>query len=79
MSGLVERHALPVGREYLATFPVTVIEGARQVGKTTLAQQLVADTEATYVTLDDEEQLATAREDPRGFLTQGGDGTLVID
>ena len=79
MSGLVERHALPVGREYLAAFPVTVIEGARQVGKTTLAQQLVAGTEATYVTLDDEEQLATARDDPRGFLTQGGEGTLVID
>ncbi|MDO5068516.1 MAG: AAA family ATPase [Propionibacteriaceae bacterium] len=76
---LVERHLLGVGREYLGTFPVVVIEGARQVGKSTLAQQLLQGRSGTQVTLDVPAQLDAALEDPEAFLRQGGEGTLVID
>ena len=64
-----------VGKQYLAAFPIVVIEGARQVGKTTLARQLVANTGATYVTLDDEDQLAAAREDPAASSPRAGTGS----
>lgn len=79
MTELIERHLSGVGRDYLDTFPVVVIEGARQVGKSTLAGQLLKDRTGVMVTLDAPEQLASAVEDPESFLAQGGDGTLVID
>ena len=48
-------------------FPVLLITGARQVGKTTLLRQL-ADKKRVYVTLDDPMALQLAREDPALFL-----------
>lgn len=39
--------------ELLSAFPAVVIQGARQVGKSTLARQLVEDRTAVVVTLDD--------------------------
>lgn len=50
-----------------ATFPVLLVTGARQVGKTTLLRA-VAEPERRYVTLDDPLQLRLAREDPALFL-----------
>ncbi|MDO5082604.1 MAG: DUF4143 domain-containing protein [Arachnia propionica] len=79
MTELVERHLLGVGLEYLDTFPVVVIEGARQVGKSPLAQQLLQVRPGIQVTLDVPAQLAAALEDPEAFLRQGGEGTLAID
>jgi hypothetical protein len=48
-------------------FPVLLITGARQVGKTTLLRQ-VSGPERTYVTLDDPRLLTLAKEDPLLFL-----------
>lgn len=48
-------------------FPVLMLTGARQVGKTTLLSQL-AGPPRSYVTLDDPLALALAREDPALFL-----------
>jgi len=50
-----------------ATFPVLLVTGARQVGKTTLLRA-VAEPERRYVTLDDPLQLRLAREDPALFI-----------
>ena len=47
-------------------FPVVVLTGARQVGKTTLARWILPD--ATYVTLDDPARAAAARLSPDAFL-----------
>ncbi len=52
MVEMLERHVRAIGEQYLAAFPDRRDRGARQVGKTTLARQLVANTGATYVTLD---------------------------
>jgi len=39
--------------DYLSKhYPVVVISGARQVGKTTLVKHMFADNAPTYVTLD---------------------------
>ena len=48
-------------------FPVVLVTGARQVGKTTLVQQL-AEKERRYVTLDDPALRALAQTDPALFL-----------
>ncbi len=50
---------------------VTVIVGARQVGKTTVAQQIAAEhTDSTYVTLDEEVSRRAALDDPAGFVAR---------
>jgi len=48
-------------------FPVLLVTGARQVGKTTLLRQL-SEQERTYVTLDDPMVLNLARQDPALFM-----------
>ncbi len=48
-------------------FPVMLVTGARQVGKTTFLQRLRAE-KRTYVTLDDPLILSLAREDPALFM-----------
>jgi len=52
--------------EVLGDSPVVLINGARQTGKTTLAQTLTK--ERPYLTFDDAGVLAAAKNDPAGFL-----------
>ncbi|MEB4589859.1 ATP-binding protein [Candidatus Thiothrix sp. Deng01] len=54
-------------RQASSVFPVLLLTGARQVGKTTLLESC-AETERRYVTLDDPEQAALARSDPALFF-----------
>lgn len=61
----------------LADTPVVLLTGARQVGKSTLAQTLVP--EDRYLTLDDATILAAAQTDPVAFVSRHGDRTVVID
>ena len=57
-------------RARLATFPVVVVTGARQTGKSTLARELEGDAR-TYLTLDDYGVLDQARRAPEALLTRG--------
>lgn len=75
----VERFAEPRVLEALQDTRVVVIQGARQVGKTTLLHEVVAKTGGRAVTLDDEVVRATAQADPVGFVSQYPDGLLAID
>ena len=79
MKGLVNRAVEPWAREVLDATPILAIEGARQTGKSTLAQMLVHGTQAKVVSLDEPDALAFARNDPRGFVEQASGQTLVID
>lgn len=63
--------------EIAGSFPVLLITGARQVGKTTLLKHLAGDTRR-YVTLDDPLVLSLAREDPALFM-QRFSGPILID
>lgn len=54
----------------LKHFPVVLLTGARQVGKSTLAQALIKTSwDATYFTLDDRTTLDAALRDPDGFVS----------
>lgn len=71
---MLARHLKAKIQESLTDTPVVYVAGARQVGKTTLARQLVRN----YLTLDDATSLGAARQDPSGFLA-GLDTPVIID
>jgi len=60
----------------LKVMPAVVVTGARQTGKSTLAEQLVAG-ERRYRSLDDFDVLAAARRDPEALV--GGDVPITLD
>lgn len=77
--GLIRRHLTDLAEETLVDTPITVISGARQVGKSTLMAQLVAGRNARIVSLDDTADRIAAERDPDTFVGQYPDGILAID
>jgi uncharacterized protein len=76
---LIERHARPLIVEALSYSRVVLVLGARQVGKSTLAKQIVSSEHpATMLTLDDRATREAARIDPHGFIA-GLRGAVLID
>ncbi|MDR0592830.1 MAG: ATP-binding protein [Bifidobacteriaceae bacterium] len=76
---LFRRHAAMLVEEALTDTPIVVIQGARQVGKSTLAKQIADGRRAVQVSLDDADALDFAQFDPAGFVAQGADQLLVVD
>jgi uncharacterized protein len=74
----IPRFIGPLIQQTLADTPVTVVQGARQVGKSTLVREVVAGSGATFVTLDDPAAQQAALADPESFVRQA-DGLLAID
>ena len=60
----LEKIVLQVTKEY----PVLLLSGPRQVGKTTMLKKLIEGTERNYVSLDDLQERELARTDPELFL-----------
>ena len=60
--------------DYQKYFPVLLISGARQVGKSTLALHLDID---NYVTLDDINIYEMAKNDPKGFIENIGKPVII--
>ncbi|KGQ20930.1 ATP-binding protein [Thermus filiformis] len=63
-------------REALADTPVVFLEGARQVGKSTLVRSLGV---GRYLTLDDPLVRSAAAQDPLAFLLAQGEEPLILD
>ena len=72
------RHVEPLLTLALADTHVVLLNGARQTGKSTLAQSLAARDGRRYLTLDDRVVLAAARSDPTGFIASLS-GPVVMD
>lgn len=73
-----QRFARSLVEETLQDTPITVLQGARQVGKSTLARQVLAARGAQLVSLDATAAYEAARADPDGFVRQFP-GLLGID
>lgn len=58
-------------------FPILVITGPRQSGKTTLARAVFPKHD--YVSLEDLDERAFAKEDPRGFLARFDGKGVILD
>ncbi len=72
------RHIHRLLSDALADTPVVLLNGARQTGKSTLAQSLAESQGRRYLTLDDRVVLAAAKADPAGFIA-GLSGPVVMD
>lgn len=70
---MYKRHILPLLMDALADTPVTLLNGARQTGKSTLVKSLSMEQGRRYLTLDDRVTLAAAKNDPEGFIAGVGD------
>jgi predicted AAA+ superfamily ATPase len=76
--GIIGRKALDVVLESLGDTRVVTVNGARQVGKSTLARLLAGDFPGHVVrVLDDAATLRAAHDDPAGFVRHPG--LVVID
>ncbi len=65
---MFKRKIKPILGKALNRSPVVLINGARQVGKTTLALEFVQEKDYNYVTFDDEITYLAAKSDISGFI-----------
>lgn len=77
--GIVDRLLRPRVEEALSDTRIVVLQGARQVGKSTLAELIAQERRSLTVTLDDVDVRRFASDDPAGFVAQFPEGLLVID
>jgi len=76
---MIKRSIIPTLLKALSDSPVVLLNGARQVGKSTLAHWISENGHrAQYLTLDDASILSAIHLDPRGFLS-GFEKPLIID
>jgi len=76
---MIQRNLIQNVREAMTDTPVILLNGARQTGKSTLAQACIHGLDgAQYRTMDDAPVLSAALKDPAGFLTDFS-GTVVLD
>jgi predicted AAA+ superfamily ATPase len=72
---MLPRHAQDRLQRLARGFPVVVLTGPRQSGKTTLARLAFPD--HAWVTLEDPDVRERVAADPRGFLTQHSRGVVI--
>lgn len=64
----IKRNLEKVVSQVTNEYPVVLVTGPRQVGKTTMLMKLMEGTDRKYVTLDDLNERAIAKNDPELFL-----------
>lgn len=74
---MIQRHIEPLLVELLREEPVIVLDGPRTTGKSFVVSQVVTNTGATFLDLDDPADLAALRNDPSGALRHSG--LVVVD
>ena len=74
----VKRNIEKIFKDMKKTFPVIMVTGPRQVGKTTMLSQLTKNEKINSTTLDDISVRALAKEDPELFL-RTYETPLIID
>ena len=64
----IKRNLEKTVQEVTLEYPVTLLTGPRQVGKTTMLMKLMEGSERSYVTLDNLSERNLAKSDPELFL-----------
>ena len=72
---MIERTITPKLRRMMELYPIVLLTGPRQSGKSTLLQHALP--EYQYVSLEDLDARAYATDDPRGFLASHPDKTII--
>ena len=76
---LYPRFVLDAVRTALTDTPVVVVQGARQVGKSTLLRMVATERDTRTITLDDPTTLGAAEDDPKTVVDLYPSGLLAID
>ncbi|MFT7527801.1 MAG: putative AAA+ superfamily ATPase [Arenicella sp.] len=76
---MFQRKLLPILNELLDEFRIVYLTGPRQAGKTTLAKEIAQISSMDYVSLDDSSVLASAKNDPHGFIQTFENKKIIID
>jgi uncharacterized protein len=75
---IYKRNILPQVIQSVNEYPITLITGARQVGKTTLVSYFEENCGYKYLTFDDSDLLKEALASPKDFISKHGDH-LILD
>ena len=67
---IFRRHIFSAVSRGICEYPITLITGARQVGKTTLVTIIERERGYKYVSFDDTELLASAKANPKKFIKE---------
>lgn len=73
-----KRNLLPKIEESLSRSPITLLTGARQTGKTTIVKEIAKKKNYNYITFDNVNFLANAKDNPVGFI-DGLDKPVILD
>ena len=73
------RYSESLLKELLTEFRILYLTGPRQAGKTTIARKIAKDQGLHYISLDDQTILASAQNDPHGFIESYTGQPVVID
>ena len=76
--GYITRNLETVVAQVTKEYPVVLVTGPRQVGKTTMLKRMMEGTDREYVSLDDLNERDLAKRDPQLFL-QLHKAPLLID
>lgn len=72
---MIDRNLAPYLKQAASYYPVALVTGPRQSGKTTLCRAAFPD--HAYVTLEPLDQRENASRDPRGFLAEFRSGAII--
>ena len=64
----IRRNLEAIVRQVTEEYPVVLVTGPRQVGKTTMLQKMMEGSSRSYVSLDDLNERSLAKTDPELFL-----------
>ena len=78
MIKMIQRSIKEVLINNINSYPVTLVTGARQIGKSTLCYELTKENNFNYVSLDDLDNRSEAINDPKFFLEKHK-APLIID
>ena len=67
---IFQRHIFSFVKQSLNEYPITLITGARQVGKTTLVTIIEKENNYKYLSFDDSDLLAFAKANPKKFINE---------
>ena len=67
---IFQRHIFSAVKQSLNEYPITLITGARQVGKTTLVTIIEKESDYKYLSFDDTDLLALAKTNPKKFIKE---------
>lgn len=76
---MIERNIKKEIIKSIDVWPITLVTGARQIGKSTICKIIANELDYEYISLDDVDNKQKALDNPKGFINDFKNKKLVID